>query len=421
MSFGGAVKFIQLHSYPNNYVKIKILEISRLENDMKLVKIILTMTLAFFVSSEHFMAAPPDKLTINSEAAILMDSQSGAILYEKNANEKLYPASLTKIATAIYAIEKGNLDEIVTVSSNAVDVEGTRVFLNEGEQVPLKHLIQGMLINSGNDASIAIAEHLNGDVEHFSKNINQYLKEKIGVKNTNFTNPNGLFDTNHYTTAYDLGLITNYALKDSTFREIFGTKELVWNGESWDTTLHTHHRLLKGEIPFENSITGGKTGYVDQSKQTLATTGSNGRISLTAIILKNESKTKIYEETVEMLRFGFEHYQSKQLETSKIYRANSKEYRLNNGIYITESVKGSKSFIDKNGQLIIKDELGNILQTVGLQEIRKQEKSKQAVSKKHDDHFLRYLGGGILLIIVTGILLVRRKIPLQSEKVKSYD
>ncbi|HYK73321.1 MAG TPA: D-alanyl-D-alanine carboxypeptidase family protein [Pseudoneobacillus sp.] len=388
---------------------------------MKLVKIILTMTLAFFLSSGHYLAASSDNLSINSEAAILMDSQSGAILYEKNANKKLYPASLTKIATAIYAIEKGNLDDIVTVSSNAVNVEGTKVFLNVGEQVPLKHLIQGMLINSGNDAAVAIAEHFDGDVEHFSENVNEYLKEKIGAVNTNFTNPNGLFDTKHYTTAYDLGLITNYALKNTAFKEIFGTKELVWHGESWNTTLRTHHRLLKGEIPFDKNITGGKTGYVDESKQTLATTASNGRINLTAIILKNESKTEIYSETVEMLRYGFDHYQSIQLDSSTIYQANNKKYRLKDDIYITESLNGSESLVNKNGQLVINDELGKPIQSVTLQEIKKHEKPKQPVAKIPDDHFFRYIVGIILLMIIIGILLIRRKNPFSSAKVKSYD
>ncbi|WP_442594003.1 D-alanyl-D-alanine carboxypeptidase family protein [Neobacillus sp. D3-1R] len=390
---------------------------------MKYIKFILTITLAFFLSTEHFMAASTDnKLTINSEAAILMDSQSGAVLYEKNANERLYPASLTKIATAIYAIEKGKLYEIVTVGANAVNVEGTKVFLNEGEQVPLKHLIQGMLINSGNDAAIAIAEYLDGDIEHFSNHINQFLRDEIGVTNTNFTNPNGLFDENHYTTAYDLGIITNYALKNPTFKEIFGTKELKWHGESWDTTLRTHNRLLKGEIPFETTITGGKTGYVDQSKQTLATTATNGKLSLTAIVLKNESKTEIYSETVELLRYGFKHYQTLQLDSSTIYQENKKQYRLNHPIYITESVTGSEPFIDKNGQLVILDEWGKTIQTVPLKEIKKESKPTKVASTKHDSGFLLYAGGGgSLLLLLIGILFLRKKHFHQSDKIKSYD
>lgn len=138
--------------------------------------------------------------TITSEAAILIEEKTGRILYKKNSDLKMYPASLTKVATAIYAIERGNLEDIVTVSQHARKVDGTRVYLEEGEKVPLKKLIQGLLINSGNDAGVAIAEHLDGSEEEFAINVNSYLKE-IGLQNTNFTNPHGLFNPDHTTTA----------------------------------------------------------------------------------------------------------------------------------------------------------------------------------------------------------------------------
>ncbi|MEM5595191.1 serine hydrolase [Niallia circulans] len=187
----------------------------------------------------------------------------------------MYPASLTKIATAIYAIENGKLDDIVTVSENAYSTEGTKVYLEKGEQVTLRHLLDGMLINSGNDAAIAIAEYLDGTVSDFETSINKYLKEKVNVHSTHFKNPNGLFDKDHYTTANDLALITQYAMKNETFREIFGTDELKWDGLSWDTTLVSHHQMVNGSRPYDK-VTGGKTGYVDESKQTLATTAENG-------------------------------------------------------------------------------------------------------------------------------------------------
>jgi serine-type D-Ala-D-Ala carboxypeptidase (penicillin-binding protein 5/6) len=180
------------------------------------------------LSANQVFAEQMDELSIISDSVILMDSQSNAVLYSKNEHERLYPASLTKIATAIYAIQTVKVDEVVKVSSEAIEVEGTKVYLNEGEEVTLKKLIQGMLINSGNDAAAAIALHIDGSMETYEKNINEFLKNEVGVKNTHFTNPHGLFDENHYTTAYDLGLITNYALKNETFKEIFGTK--IWLG-----------------------------------------------------------------------------------------------------------------------------------------------------------------------------------------------
>lgn len=122
---------------------------------------------------------------VSSVAAIVMDAKTGMVLYEKNSEKRMYPASLTKVATAIYALEKGNLDDIVTVSKEARQVEGTRVYLEEGEKVPLRKLIQGLLINSGNDAGVAIAEYLDGSIEKFAENLNNYLY-KIGAKNTTF-------------------------------------------------------------------------------------------------------------------------------------------------------------------------------------------------------------------------------------------
>lgn len=119
--------------------------------------LLVILTFTFFISNKTFAEYNPD---ISSEAAILIDFKSGQVLYEKNANKKMYPASLTKIATAIYTFEKGDLDDLVTVSKEAHQVGGTRVYLEEGEKVPLKKLIQGLIINSGNDAGVAIAEHL---------------------------------------------------------------------------------------------------------------------------------------------------------------------------------------------------------------------------------------------------------------------
>src|SRR5690625_5694469 len=113
----------------------------------------------------------------------------------------MYPASLTKIASAIYAIDKGNIEELVTVSQKARDTGGSKVYLEEGEQVTLKKLIQGLLINSGNDAGVAIAEHLSGSVEQLSADINKYFKNVIGIKDTHFKNPHGLFNPKHVTTA----------------------------------------------------------------------------------------------------------------------------------------------------------------------------------------------------------------------------
>ena len=293
-------------------------------------KLILFMITIFSLIMPGNNIVHADSLTspeIASEAAIVMDSETGAVLYEKDADKKMYPASLTKIATAIYAIENGNLDDLVTVSEKAAKTDGTSVFLEAGEQVPLKKLIQGMLINSGNDAAAAIAEHLAGN--DYEEQINTFLKEKMNVQHTHFTNPHGLFDENHYTTAEDLAKITSYALKNDVFKEIYGTKELKWVGESWDTTLITHHLMLKGEIPYD-AVNGGKTGYVPESKFTLATTALQNNMELTAIVLKGSNDKVVYNDTLSLLNYVFNQFKHSYINKSDVFQMKGRTFTTGN-------------------------------------------------------------------------------------------
>ncbi len=381
---------------------------------MKSVFSFLLIILVFSYQSTSFAAAVTSKVDVKSEAAVLLDSDTGAVLYAKNPDEKLYPASLTKIATAIYAIEKGNLNDIVTVSANAVRQEGTKVYLNEGEQVPLKKLIQGMIINSGNDAAVAVAEHLDGNVDQFAENLNTYLQAKIGVKNTHFTNPNGLFNKDHYTTAMDLALITSYAMKNPVFGEIFGTKELKWNGQSWNTTLITHHRMLKGEIPYPG-ITGGKTGYVDESKQTLATTANNGKIKLTAIELKGKTKKEIYNDTIQLLDYGFAQFQHETVTKDDVFQYGKQSFLPSGNLMITVPIQGATKVVNKKGLLSIKNQDGQTIQTFWLS--KKPEKpttnSKSNPIKGPVYHLNAFYG--IAIFALAGIAIsLRRKMWLKK-------
>jgi serine-type D-Ala-D-Ala carboxypeptidase (penicillin-binding protein 5/6) len=312
--------------------------------------------------------ADSPNLRISSEAAVLVDSETGKILFEKNADKKLYPASLTKIATAIFAIEYGNLNDVITISKNAENTDGTRVYLVGGEQVTLKHLLQGLLINSGNDAGVAIAEYLCGDVHSFASKLNRFLQQKVGVGATHFVNPHGLFDKDHYTTASDLAKITDYALKNGTFREIFGTKELKWDGEGWHTTLITHHLMLKGELPYPE-VTGGKTGYVDQSGQTLATTAENQNIHLTVITMDAKSKRDEYQDTKQLLDYGFQHYKTATLPKDSTFIYENKMFKTQKNLFYTAPLHSSISKrISKSGMLDIVDKTGALLNSFQLSE-----------------------------------------------------
>lgn len=195
-----------------------------------------------------------------------------------------------------------------------------------------------MLINSGNDAGVAIAEHLHGSVQEFAHELNAYLKE-IGLRNTNFINPHGLFDPEHTTTARDLALLTQYAMKNEVFREIFGTRELDWDGESWDTTIYTHHRLLLGR-PYDG-VTGGKNGYVNQSGQTLITTAKRGEMSVIAVVLKGATQTEIYNDTVELLDYAFANYHFASIPKGK-------EFTLGERIFVTKKNINFRLYKTKN-------------------------------------------------------------------------
>jgi serine-type D-Ala-D-Ala carboxypeptidase (penicillin-binding protein 5/6) len=387
----------------------------------KFVSVIIVLLLLNF-SSLNTLAAKNGQVALKSKGAVLLDSDTGAVLYEKNADKRMYPASLTKIATAIYAIEKGNLDSVATVSENAVRQDGTRVYLVEGEKILLKQLIQGMLVNSGNDAAVAIAEHLDGSVEQFSTNLNGYLKTTVGVQNTHFINPSGLFDKNHYTTAMDLAIMTNYAIKNPIFAEIFGMKVLKWKGKSWKTNILSHHRMLTGDLEYPG-ITGGKTGYTVKAKQTLSTTAANGKIRLTAVVLNSEQKIDKYDDTTSLFDYGFKNFQHAIIQEGEIYKQGQKEFFPEKDTLITESIQGSSKVVTNEGNLFVKSNNGKVVQIVPLKykepivekpaifskksSVTEQQEQKE---KKLQDQLISMNAiYGIFIIILAGILIGVRK------------
>ncbi len=245
--------------------------------------------------------------SINGESAILIDGTTGQVLFEKNAHAKLYPASITKIATGIYAIENGNPDDLVTVSKKARYEEGTRVYLGEGEQVPLRKLEYGLLMHSGNDAATAIAEHLGGTTEAFAEKLNAFLSEKTGVTETHFANAHGLHDPNHYTTAADMAKIAQYAMKNPIFREIVATKKLPWDGREWKTELINHNKMLWRY----DGATGIKNGFTDQAGNTLVASAKRGDTEFIAVTMKAQSSSFTYKDVTKLLDYGFAHYETK--------------------------------------------------------------------------------------------------------------
>lgn len=182
---------------------------------------------------------------ISAQSSVLIDGTSGRVLYEHNAYEKLPMASTTKIMTGLLACESGKLDETVKASPFASGTEGSSLWLKVGEKLTLEELTYGLMLKSGNDAAVAIAEYLGGSVDAFTLLMNKRGRE-IGAKNTNFMNPHGLDAEGHYTTAYDLALIAREAMKNKKFSEIVSTKtySIPMEGEKWNRALKNHNKLL---------------------------------------------------------------------------------------------------------------------------------------------------------------------------------
>lgn len=249
------------------------------------------------------------KPDVAAESAILIDGRTGTVLYSKNATEQMYPASITKIVTAIVALESSNVSDTVTVSKDARWEEGTRVYLEEGEQMSMWQLLLGMMVNSGNDAATAIADHIDGSKEKFAERMNAFVREHAGAMNSQFRNPHGLPDEEHYTTAEDMAKIARYAMQNEKFRELVGTKKVNWTGETWQTTLINHNKLLG---TYEGA-TGIKNGYTTAAGQTLVASAKRGDMEIIGVVLKSPSSDQLYKDMRGLLDYGFAAFEQKQL------------------------------------------------------------------------------------------------------------
>lgn len=257
---------------------------------------------------ENWPAGPE----ISAQAAILMDANTGVILYAKNIHEKLYPASTTKILTCLLAMENGNLDDMVSFSREAVfsvPGDGSNMGMDAGESITLEECLYGILVASANEVANAVAEHIGGSIDNFIDMMNTRASE-LGCTDSHFVNTNGLFDENHYTSAYDLALISTAFFQNEMLCKISNTSRYHFEATATqpdDFYKTTKHRLVNGEIPYEG-IVGGKTGYTDISRQTLVSCAEQNGMKLICVVLKEESPAQ-FTDTVELFNYGFQNFQ----------------------------------------------------------------------------------------------------------------
>ena len=302
--------------------------------------------LFFFLFVTFFFPSSTLALSLSCRSCVLMDSDSGRVLYEKDANTPRLIASITKIMTAILAIESGRLEETVTVGEEVLTMYGSNIYIELGEKMKLLDMVYGLMLRSGNDAAIVIATFIGGTEEKFVEMMNQKAKE-IGMKNTIFQNAHGLDEvTQNKSTAYDMALLSSYASHNETYMKIVGTKKYSVQSDKKSYLWNNRNKLLTS-YPY---ATGGKTGYTPSAGRTLVTNASHNGLHLTAVTL-NDGNEYISHKT--MYDYGFENYQNYLILDQKKFKIDEAYYP--DKVYIKENFTYPLTETEKeNVQVLVK-------------------------------------------------------------------
>jgi len=252
-------------------------------------------------------AAVPDPA---AKAAMLVDAASGQVLWSRNPDQHMYPASITKILTALVAIEKGDLNDVVTVPKEAQGVEGSSLGLRAGETFTLKNLLYALLLDSANDSAVAIADHVGGSVPAFVQMMNDEAR-RLGAVDSHFANPHGLYDPDHYVTARDMAIITRAAMANPVFREIVATRYYTLPPRSdpkAQVDLVNHNRLL---WTYPGAV-GVKTGYIVASGETLVAAADRDGRELIAVVL-DSVPGQTFSDAAGLLDYGFDRFARREI------------------------------------------------------------------------------------------------------------
>lgn len=257
---------------------------------------IATLTAAVILFSLIFQLCA-GAVSVSAQSAVLLEASTGRILYEKNAYQQLPMASTTKIMTAVAVLENASLTDTVTVSAEAAATEGSSMYLAGGEKISVMDLLYGLMLSSGNDAANALAEHVGGDREAFADIMND-TAQRIGMESSHFVTPSGLDDAMHYSTAYDMAVLTMYALENNTFRKIVATKSQTV-GEGENVHYLTNHNKLLNKYKY---CIGVKTGYTMSSGRCLVSAAERDGVTLIAVTLNDRND---WNDHMDMFDYGF--------------------------------------------------------------------------------------------------------------------
>lgn len=281
--------------------------------------------------------------TSSASSYILMDSTTGRVLMSKDMHSKRLIASITKIMTATIAIESGKLDDIVTVDESVLKAYGSGIYIEVGEEIKLKDLVYGLMLRSGNDAAAMIANYVSGSDEEFVNLMNNKAKE-LGMKNTIFYNPSGL-PTPHgnYSSVYDMALLTRYAMKNDAYREIVGTKKYKVTTNKKTYVWNNKNKLLRYDY-----ITGGKTGYTEESGRTLVSTADIDNMKLIVVTIRDSDDWNTHIELYNYAKDKYYPYKVLNKNKFKVYGENYYKdalFYIKNNIYIPLKKSETKSLI----------------------------------------------------------------------------
>jgi len=286
---------------------------------------------------------------LNARAAVIYDRKTKEIIWGKNENEKKAMASTTKIMTAIVVLEKGNLSDVVTISKKAANTGGSRLKINTNDKISVLDLLYGLMLRSGNDAAVALAEYVGGSIEGFAKLMNKKAIE-IGLKNTHFVTPHGLDNIEHYTTAYELAVLTDYAMQNEKFSKIVNTKNTTISINGVARNIYNTNELL-GTL---NGVNGVKTGFTNNAGRCLVTSCTRNGNQIITVVLGCDAKKYRTSDSIKLIEYAFKNYtrvnieEKVKIEFEKWKQINSKR------IYIS---KGEKSDVNLELKEITKKEI----------------------------------------------------------------
>lgn len=341
--------------------------------------IIIFISLLFFIPNSVFA------ISDSATSSILMDMDSNRVLYTKNMNSVRSVASISKIMTAIIAIESGKLDKNVTINDSILKAYGSGIYIKVGEKLKLKDLVYGLMLRSGNDAALAIADYVGGSKKKFVKLMNDKAV-KLGMKNSTFNNPSGLDEKEelgNFSTAYDMAILMSYAMKNETFKTIVGTKKYTLETNKNTYVWHNKNKLLRTY----KYTTGGKTGFTKKAKRTLVSTATKDNLNLVVVTLNDGND---FTDHKNLHEYGFNNYKKYVL--------------LKKGI-----IKITKDKYYKNDKLIIKNDLSTALLKEEKDNIKiKYDLEKKRITKNNDVV-------GVVKVMLDDTILAQQKIYIKKE------